>query len=128
MKEKQENHELNQNDNEFYLHHEINLHAFGYIQASKQQKKFTNCSLNFQYVVICESYRHIFIYKSNYGNDNELRNRNGPQITIGKQYVVTLTNNDDNHSQNIGEILGMSITNNFVVLLTEKNIVYLQIN
>uniref|UniRef100_A0A1B0AX37 NudC domain-containing protein 1 n=1 Tax=Glossina palpalis gambiensis TaxID=67801 RepID=A0A1B0AX37_9MUSC len=105
---------------EWSLRHEGNLHAFGYIQASKQQKKFIDCSPDLSYVLICESHRHVFLYKSKHDNANGLRNRNGPQITVGKQHLITL--GDD------GEVLGLSTANDVAIILTTKYLLYLQIS
>lgn len=105
---------------EWSLRHEGNLHAFGYVQASKQQKKFMDCSPDLNYAVICESYRHIFLYKSNYDTAEGLRNRNGPQVTIGKQHLITLEDSN--------EILGIATAPSVITLLTENCVLYLQIN
>lgn len=51
---------------EWSMRHEGNLHAFGYVQASKQQKKFMDCSPDLGYALIAESHRHVFLYKSKY--------------------------------------------------------------
>ncbi|KAL5277749.1 NUDCD1 family protein [Megaselia abdita] len=102
------------------LRHEGNLHAFGYVQASKQQKKFMDCSPDLSYSVICESHRHVFLYKAKYETADGLRNRSGPQVTVGKQHLVTL--------EDCGEVLGLRTAEDFAVLLTEKCILYLQIN
>ncbi|XP_037937389.1 nudC domain-containing protein 1-like [Teleopsis dalmanni] len=102
------------------LRHEGNLHAFGYVQASKQQKKFMDCSPDLNYAIITESHRHIFLYKSNYDSENSLRNRHGPQVQIGKQHLITL--------DNVGEVLGMATAATVVTFLTEKYLLYLQIN
>ncbi|XP_075156140.1 nudC domain-containing protein 1 [Haematobia irritans] len=103
---------------EWSLRHEGNLHAFGYVQASKQQKKFMDCSPDLGYAVIAESHRHIFLYKSKYDTASGLRNRNGPQITIGKQHLITL---DD-----AGEVLGLCTANSVVTLLTKKFVIFIQ--
>lgn len=102
------------------MRHEGNLHAFGYVQASKQQRKFMDCCPYMDYAVITESYRHVFIYKSRYDSAGGLRNRNGPQVVIGKQHLVTL---DDD----VGEVLGMVTAPNVIVLLTEHAVLYIQI-
>lgn len=105
---------------EWSVRHEGNLHAFGYVQASKQQRKFMDCCPYMDYAVITESYRHVFIYKSRYDSAGGLRNRNGPQVVIGKQHLVTL---DDD----VGEVLGMVTAPNVIVLLTEHAVLYIQI-
>ena len=102
------------------LRHEGNLHAFGYVQASKQQKKFMDCAPDLSYAVISEAYRHVFLYKMNYDTANGLRNRNGPQVQLGKQHLITL--------EDAGEVLGLSTASSVITLLTEKCLLYLQIN
>lgn len=49
-----------------------------------------------------------------------LRNRNGPQVSIGKQQLVTL--------EDAGEVLGMALEDSIAFILTEKFVLYLQIN
>lgn len=98
------------------LTHEGTLQALAYVQASKQHRKFTQCSPDMRYSVICEGKRHVFFYKMVEGSG--LRRRNGPSISYGKQRVVTLDLND--------EILGMLVANTCTILLTEKTILCLQ--
>lgn len=100
------------------MRHEGNLHAFGYVQASKQQKKFMDCSPDLGYALISESHRHVFLYKSKYDTADGLRNRNGPQVTLGKQHLIAL--------EDAGEVLGMSTANSVATLLTEKCVLFLQ--
>ncbi|XP_058821774.1 nudC domain-containing protein 1 [Topomyia yanbarensis] len=110
---------LQQAGTDWSLRHEGTLHAFGYVQASKQQRKFLTCSPDLDYAVICEAERHVFIYKASYGTASGLRNRNGPQVTIGQQQLVAL--------EGSGEILGICCENDYTVLLTEKQILVLQL-
>ncbi|XP_064555168.1 nudC domain-containing protein 1 [Drosophila montana] len=105
---------------EWSVRHEGNLHAFGYVQASKQQRKFIDCCPQLDYAVISESYRHVFIYKPRYDSAGGLRNRNGPQVVIGKQNLVTL---DDD----LGEVLGLVTATNVITVLTEHAVLYLQV-
>ncbi|XP_017494573.1 PREDICTED: nudC domain-containing protein 1 isoform X1 [Rhagoletis zephyria] len=102
------------------LRHEANLHAFGYVQASKQQRKFIDCSPDFNYALICESHRHVFLYKSNYDGADGLRNRNGPQVRLGKQHLVTL--------EDAGEVLGLATAESVVTILTERCLLHLQLS
>lgn len=104
---------------DWFLRHEGTLHAFGYVQASKQQRKFMSCSPDFNYAVICEAQRHIFIYKANYNTAGGLRNRNGPQISIGQQKLVSL--------EGSSEILGLCCENDYTMLLLEGEILVLQL-
>lgn len=114
-------HYVQPTDTEWSLRHEGSLHALAYIQASKRQRKYMDCSPDFDYCVICESYRHVFLYHSKYDTANGLRKRHGPQVAIGKQQLVTL-------EEDVGEVLGMTITNDLITLLTEKALLHVQIN
>ncbi|XP_055842350.1 nudC domain-containing protein 1 [Episyrphus balteatus] len=105
---------------EWGFRHEGNLHAFGYVQASKQQKKFMDCAPDLSYAVICESHRHVFLYKSNNDTADGLRNRCGSQVSLGKQHLITL--------EDTGEVLGISTHSCVITLLTEKCVLFLQIN
>lgn len=108
-------------DNDWTLRHEGNLHALGYIQASKQQKKFIDCAPDFGYSVICESQRHVFLYRAKYDTSNGLRKRYGPQVTLGKQQLITL-------QEDVGEVLGLVTANHVITILTEKSVLHLQID
>ncbi|KFB38895.1 AGAP000648-PA-like protein [Anopheles sinensis] len=102
------------------MQHEGTLHAFGYVQASKRQQKFLACSPDFGYAVICESERRLFIYKGSYGGAGAgLRNRNGPQVSLGQQRLVSL---DD-----AGEILGICCEKEVTLLMTETALITLQL-
>lgn len=101
--------------------HEGTLNAFGYIQASKQQKKFMRCSPDMHYAIICEPHRHIFIYKSTYATASGLKNRNSStKISIGQQKLITMEDSD--------EVLGVVCQNETTILLTQKHVMCLQIN
>lgn len=102
------------------LKHEETLHAFGYVQASKRDRKFLSCSPDMSIAVISESIRHLFIYKKSYSTASGLRKRTGPQLQIGQQKLVAL---DGAH----GEILGLHVENEIVTLLTENSILCLQL-
>lgn len=106
---------------EWSFKHEGTLHAFAYIQASKQQKKFMQCSPDLNYGVICESERHLFIYKNSYSTASGLRKRQGPQLSIGQQNLVTF-------ESSLGEVLGIAAFQEIVILLTEHFLVCLQLS
>ncbi|XP_034670920.1 nudC domain-containing protein 1 [Drosophila subobscura] len=105
---------------EWTVRHEGNLHAFGYVQASKEMRKFTDCCPDLDYAVICEGVRYVLIYKSRYDSAGGLRNRNGPQVVIGKHHMVSI-------SDEMGEILGLSTARNVITILTAKAVLYLQV-
>ncbi|KAG4074333.1 hypothetical protein HA402_008742 [Bradysia odoriphaga] len=108
------------NPSDWSLSHEATLNAFGYVQASKQQKKYIQCSPNADYAIICEPHRHVFIYKMNNSSALGLKKRGGGKVTIGQQKLFSMEEQD--------EILGMVVENEITILLTEKYIFVLQIN
>ncbi|ALC49932.1 CG10347 [Drosophila busckii] len=112
--------QLHQPSREWNVRHEGTLHAFGYVQASKTQRKFVDCCPDLDYAVICETHRHVFIYKPRYDSAGGLRNRNGPQVVIGKQSLVTL-------DENVGEVLGLVTASNVITVLTAHAVLYLQV-
>ncbi|XP_055638002.1 nudC domain-containing protein 1 [Toxorhynchites rutilus septentrionalis] len=98
--------------------HEGTLHAFAYVLASKQQRKFVSCSPDLTYAIICESDRHVFIYKAHFNSASGLRNRKGAQISIGEQRLIRL--------EGAGEVLGISCENDYCILLTEMRLMVIQ--
>jgi predicted regulator of Ras-like GTPase activity (Roadblock/LC7/MglB family) len=78
------------------------------------------CSPDMNLSVICESTRHLFIYKNSYSTASGLRKRSGPQLQIGQQRVISLEGAN-------GEILGVNVENDVVMLLTENSILCLQL-
>lgn len=111
----------NPSDDEWSLVHEATLHAFGYIQASKRDRKYLMCSPDTSLAVISESSRHLFIYKNSYNTASGLRKRSGPQLTIGQQKLVSFDGSN-------GEILGISVENEIILLLMENAICCLQLS
>lgn len=110
-----------ENDVTLNIKHEGTLNAFGYIQASKQQKKFMQCSPDMNYAIICEPHRHIFVYKSTYATAAGLKNRNSStKISIGQQKLITMDDSD--------EVLGIVCQTETTILLTQKHVLCLQIN
>lgn len=103
------------------LQHEGTINAFGYIQASKQQKKYLRCSPDMSYALICEPHRHIFIYKMGHAGASGLKHRtSGAKVNIGQQKLVTMDETD--------EVVGISVEDDVTILLTQKHIICLQIN
>lgn len=105
---------------EWRLTHNGTLNAFGYVQASKQQKKYMNCSPDMSYAIICEAHRHVFVYKSVYDTATNLKNRKGGKVSIGQQQLFTMDGGTD-------EIVGLLVENDATLLLTEKEVICLQI-
>lgn len=78
------------------------------------------CSPHMDIAVIAESIRHLFIYKDSYSTAGGLRKRTGPQSAIGQQQLVTFDGTN-------GEILGISVESDHVLLLTDNSVVCLQL-
>ncbi|CAG9809049.1 unnamed protein product [Chironomus riparius] len=107
-------------EDEWSLKHEGTLNAFGYVQASKRDRKYMMCSPDMSLAVISESTRHLFIYRDSYSTATGLRKRTGPQLLIGQQKLVALDGTN-------GEIQGISVENDAVLLLTENAVLCLQL-
>lgn len=79
------------------------FHALGYVQASKRERKFTTCSPDMKYAVICDGVRHVFVYmKPAKGSPNS-----------AVEYVHSLARSTD--------ILGVVASKNDVIFLLTKN-------
>lgn len=114
------NEQMATTQSELQLCHEGTLNAFGYIQASKTQKKFIQCAPDFSYSIVCEPHRHIFIYKGAYESASGLKHRNSAEkISIGQQKLVTMNEAD--------EVVGLICENEVTMLLTQHHILCLQI-
>lgn len=103
------------------MEHEGTLLAFGYIQSSKQNRKFVTCPPDFSYSVVCEASKHMFIYRV--GNqDCQLRQRSANStrnVKVGQQYVFNI--------DKYGEVLGINAMNNYLFVLTESNLMAIEI-
>ncbi|XP_069701617.1 nudC domain-containing protein 1 isoform X2 [Periplaneta americana] len=96
--------------------------AFGYVQASKTQKKFCSSAPDMSYVAICEASRHIYIYRQPAAISTELRNRRtGQQVAhIAKQQLVNL--------DSTAEMLGVYASNHILYVLTLDTLYALRIS
>ncbi|CAG9120232.1 unnamed protein product [Plutella xylostella] len=104
------------------LKHVGTLKAFGYIQSSKQNKKFVTCAPDCSYSVVCESSRHILIYRDKGSPETTLRHRNGGNsrnVSLGQQNVL----NTDKY----GEILGIYAANNYLFLLAKNTFIAIEL-
>ncbi|KAJ2946763.1 hypothetical protein O0L34_g12827 [Tuta absoluta] len=98
--------------------HQGTLLAFGYVQSSKQNRKFITCPPNFAYSVVSEASRHIFIYQSSSNQESQLRKRTGgvmKTVKVGQQHVFNI--------DKYGEVLGINATNDFLFVLTKDALV-----
>ncbi|KAK3912429.1 NudC domain-containing protein 1 [Frankliniella fusca] len=88
--------------------------AFGYVQASKQHRKFTVCPPDMSYAAVCDTSRHVYLYRQPSAVGSELRNRStGRRVPqVAKQQLVQLES--DCH------VLGCHATSNYLFLLTDE--------
>ncbi|CAG9783373.1 unnamed protein product [Diatraea saccharalis] len=110
------------NSDTWPLKHQGTLMAFGYVQSSKQNRKFITCPPNFSYSVVCEATKHLFIYQSSINPDCQLRKKTAgvmQNVKVGQQHVF----NFDKY----GEIIGINATNEYLFLLTENSLIAIQI-
>lgn len=101
-------------DSNLALQHISTFNALGFVQASKQDRKFLTCEPNFHFVVLACVRKHIYIYKQPSSIDSafEVRNRKSGQriSTIAHQHVITLESNDD--------VLGVIAADDRIFVLT----------
>ncbi|XP_014355563.2 nudC domain-containing protein 1 [Papilio machaon] len=110
------------NSDTWPVKHQGTLLAFGYVQSSKQNRKFVTCPPNFAYSVVCEASKHIFIYKKSYDDNCHLRKRTeGKMISIkcGQQRILNI--------DKYGEVLGINATNEYLFVLTQTTLIAIQI-
>lgn len=95
------------------ISHEATFNALGYIQASKERRRFSTCSPDFSYCVIAEIDKHVYVYRQPEPIDTDMRNRKtGRAIEhTAKQQVITL---EDNSS-----VLGVVALNHSLYILTK---------
>lgn len=94
--------------------HLATFNAFGYVQASKEQRKFNLCPPDFSYVLISDCAKHAYFYWQPSEYHSELRNRKSKHLVekVAKQQLISLATND--------EIFGAAATNETVFLMTNQ--------
>ncbi|XP_078543003.1 nudC domain-containing protein 1 [Lissotriton helveticus] len=102
--------------------HIATFNALGYVQASKQDKKFFTCAPNYSYAALCECLRRVFIYRQPTPVPTVLYNRKeGRHVgQVAKQQVTSLETNDP--------ILGFQASNERLFVLTSKNLFVIKVN
>ncbi|XP_069813295.1 nudC domain-containing protein 1 isoform X1 [Dendropsophus ebraccatus] len=102
--------------------HAATFNALGYVQASKQDKKFFTCAPNFSYAALCECVRRIFIYRQPTPMSTVLYNRKeGRHVgQVAKQQVASLESSDP--------ILGFQASNERLFVLTTKKLFVIRVN
>jgi hypothetical protein len=100
--------------------HEATLNAFGYVQASKQNRKFLSTPADYSYALISDLSTHLYLYKQHSPASNlpgsSLRNRKTGKLveSVAKQHMISLENRQ--------EILGLITTNERIYILTENQL------
>lgn len=109
--------------------HTGTLDALGYVQASKTQKKYMQCSPDLRYTVIAEPQRHVFIYQAQCAAAAGLKNRRqagggssslAAAQCVGQQRLLSMDAGE--------EIVGLVVDNEVTLLLTEREVIGVQIN
>lgn len=108
--------EVSPDDGSLAWRHVSTFNAFGYVQASKQERKFTVNAPNFSFVAIADFVRHVFVYHQPSTVKNTVRNRKTGEAagTVAKQRVVSL--------ESVDLILGVQASNERLFVLTRKAI------
>lgn len=110
------------NSDKWPMKHQGTLMAFGYVQSSKQNRKFVTCPPNFSYSVVCEATKHLFIYQRSSSQDCQLRRRTAgvmKSIKVGQQHVFNI--------DKYGEVIGINATNEYLFVLTETSLISINI-
>ncbi|KAL1109939.1 hypothetical protein AAG570_014096 [Ranatra chinensis] len=97
--------------------------AFGYVQASKMQKKFTLAPPDMSYVAIADTTGHVIVYRRGVQVAGALRNRKtGRQVSqVASQQLVNL------HTGQGVALLGGFATDRYIFLLTSEKIYCLHV-
>jgi len=108
------------------VEHEGTFNALGYVQASKQQRKFTVAPADMNYVAICDVSRHVYVYRqpsSTPLTGSQLRNRKSGQRVekVAKQQVIALQDNKE-------EVVGAVATKSLLFVLTLNSVMVARIN
>ncbi|VDM07384.1 unnamed protein product [Wuchereria bancrofti] len=108
------------------VQHYATFNAFGYVQASKTQRKFSSCPIDCSYAVIVEAKRHAFVYWQPSAITSDLRNRKtGRRIGgVAKQQLISLSKPSEFCDANaVSEnIVGIHADNEFLFILTTTDI------
>ena len=107
------------------LNHTGTFSALGYVQASKEHRKFSVAAPDLSYVAICDRSRHIYLYRqpTALADGCDLRNRKSGQRVkaVSKQQVITIDDGAD-------EVQGAVATRETLFVLTTKSLVAAQIS
>ena len=111
----------NSNKHSLSMDHVGTISALGYVQASKQQRRFTCISPNLAFAAIVDRCRHVYIYRqpTKISEGCELRNRNTGQKVkkVAKLQVVTMEQDTNNE-----EVIGALASNTTVFVATKTSL------
>ncbi len=97
--------------------------ALGYVQASKEQRRFTAASPSMSYAAIAEGARRVYLYRqpAPIASEFDLRNRkSGRRVSqVAKQQVVTLEGGEAGQQQ---QVQGIAATDGTLVVLTTDSV------
>jgi len=96
--------------------HAATFNALGYVQASKERRRFITSPPSHSYVAICDTDRHVYIYRQPTPVQSDLRNRRTGQAVshIATQQVLTVDSSDN--------IVGFKATGVSVYALTQSKL------
>ena len=102
------------NSREVPWEHVATFKAFGYVQASKQQKKYIVSAQDYSYVALCDCVKHVYVYRQSTPTLTPLRNRKtGRQVDhVSKQQLISLESTDS--------IKGVGATNDRLYVIAGK--------
>lgn len=105
----------------FHIEHIATFSALGYVQASKESKKFLNCSPDFEYAFIADSTNHIYIYKQPAKYEGVVNRKTGVRPKIAKQKIINL-------GTEYIKILGAIAFKGYLLILSSKKIFSIKID
>ncbi|XP_046444071.1 nudC domain-containing protein 1-like [Daphnia pulex] len=104
--------------------HTAALQALGYIQASKEQRKFTVAPPDMTYAALCDAFTHVYIYRqpncSSTGVEMVHRPTGRKVGNIARQQVLNIDSSE--------ECLGAMATNTFLLILTSSSLFAIRVN
>ncbi|XP_076449629.1 nudC domain-containing protein 1-like [Babylonia areolata] len=92
--------------------HAGTLDAFGYVQASKTQRRFSACAPDFSLAAIADCKRHVYLYRQRAPVATPLRNRKTSRdvSSVAKQHVVVIDPPEG--------VVGLYVSNDHVFVAT----------
>ncbi|KAJ3049602.1 hypothetical protein HK097_009421, partial [Rhizophlyctis rosea] len=101
------------------LKHVASFDAFGFVQASKRDKKFVAVTPGpgYRYAVVVESVKHVYLYQR--GQKGEM---------YAEQFVVDLTSGEAESGSALRQVIGVQmIDEKRLVILKEEQIIVIEL-